>query len=95
MERVETTFRADFAIADYFGEEAIKDTYRRSHKAYKGNVQYYTEFVIALNLALWHWYYKGNEKLARVYDALWKKAHSYALHHFKGEELNFYLRETD
>lgn len=95
MKRIETTFKTDFAIADRFGESAIRDTYNRSHESFKDDVQYYTELVVALNLALWKWYYRGNEKIARLYDLLWKKADEYAMNHFKGEELDFYLSETD
>ena len=90
-----TTFRADFTVADAFGEKAIRDTYKRAFDEWKDNCEYLTELVIVLNHKEWEHYEKRNSKLCRVYDILYRKAHSYALSHLKGEELSYYLRTTD
>lgn len=42
IQRPETTFHMDFAIAEHFGEDAICDTFRRAHVGWKNSVQYFT-----------------------------------------------------
>lgn len=89
-----TTFWTDFSIADAFGINAIKDTYKRAFKEWKSNYIYLTELVIVLNLKIWEWYEK-DEGRARVYNELWEKADLYACEHLKGEELSFFYNTTD
>lgn len=91
---MQTTFLQDFAIADRFGPEAVKDTFKRAFNEWKNNYVYLTELVIALNLGIWKWY-ETNEPLAWVYSDLWEKADEYACTHLKGEELAFFYRVTD
>ena len=45
-----TTFMRDFDIADMFGENAIKDTFKRAFNEWKENYVFLTELVISLNL---------------------------------------------
>ena len=89
-----TTFWTDFAIADMFGKKAVQDTYNRAFNEWKSDYRYLTDLVMVLNHKIWYWYQK-NETLARLYDSLWRKTHDYALKTLKGEELNYYLNETD
>ena len=90
----ETTFYQDFSIADLFGEEAVTDTFNRAFDEWKSNYKYLTEFVIVLNHKIFD-LYKVNTKLALLYDSLCKKAARYAEENLKGEELDYYYRETD
>lgn len=89
-----TTFLSDFAIADAFGIEAVKDTFNRAFNEWKGNHIYLTELVLVLNWSIWK-HYQTNEPLARVYETLWKQAASYAEQNLKGEELSYYYNTTD
>lgn len=89
-----STFPMDFTIADTFGIDAVKDTYKRAFNGWKENYVYLTELVITLNLKIWE-HYETNESLARVYDELWKEADEYACDTLKGEELNFFYEITD
>ena len=73
-----TTFWQDFSIADMFGLEAIKDTYKRAFNEWKGNYEYLTELVMVLNWKIWE-YYETNETVARLYNDLWMEAQEYAL----------------
>ena len=84
-----TTFWDDFSIADAFGVEAVKDTYKQSFKDIKSNYKYLTEFVMVLNWKIWQHYF------AKVYNELWHKADEYAYNNLKGEELNYFIRVTD
>lgn len=89
-----TTFYMDFSIADGFGISAIKDTYKRAMDAWKSDYKYLTELVMVLNWKIWE-HYESNERLARVYNDLWKKADLYATEHLKGDELTYFYRTTD
>lgn len=89
-----TTFWDDFSIADRFGEAAIKDTFKRAFKEWKGNYIYLTELVIVLNHKIWQWYEK-NDRYAEIYTELWEKADAYACDNLKGDELSFFYHITD
>jgi hypothetical protein len=90
-----TTFWEDFSIADRFGINAVKDTYKRAFNEWKNNYKYLTELVMILNWKIWEHYEKGNGELAKVYDELWEKAGAYACDNLKDEELSYFLRTTD
>lgn len=93
-ENMETTFYKDFTIADMFGEEGIQDTYNRAFEGWKTDYQYLTELVITLNHKIWEWYEK-DEKIARLYDRLWREADGWALDNLKGDELKYFIKQTD
>lgn len=87
-------FWQDFTIADKFGVSAIKDTYKRAFEGWKDNVEYYASFVMTLNHKIWEWYEK-DEKLARLYDELWRKADEYGRNYFEGEDAEYYFEFLD
>lgn len=89
-----TTFYEDFSIADWFGVDAIRDTFKRAFEEWKGNYKFLTELVMALNWKIWE-HYESNEKYAKLYNELWEKADEYATSHLKGEELRYFYRTTD
>lgn len=91
----QTTFWQDFTIAECFGLEAIRDTYRRASAEWGNNVKYMTELTMVLNWKLWDHYGKGREEYARIYDGLWKAADRYCAAHFTGDDLTYYYRTTD
>lgn len=90
----QTTYWEDFSIADMFGIDAIKDTYLNGLKS-ACDYKMLTELVMVLNWKLWQHYNIGNEKVAEVYDELWKKADVYAQEHLKGDELDYFYETTD
>ena len=63
----QTTFWEDFSIADRFGVEAIRDTYKRARAEWKKDKVYGTELSMVLNHKCWYWYGKQNETLSRSY----------------------------
>ena len=91
----QTTFWSDFGIAEPFGEKAVEDTYNRAFREWKNDKVYLTELSMMLNWKLWQHYDKGNEKMARLYDKLWKQTDKYAMSHLKGDDLQYYIRTTD
>lgn len=90
-----TTFWEDFRIADGFGINAVRDTYKRAFKEWKSDHVYLTELVMVLNHSIWLHWELGNMGLSKLYDELWRKAHSYAVNHLDGDELRYYLDTTD
>ena len=89
-----TTFWEDFSIADKFGANAVKDTFRRAFKGWKTNYEYLTELVMVLNWKIWE-HYERNETLAQLYNDLWVDADEYAMENLKGEELKYFYSTTD
>ena len=89
-----TTFWEDFSIADRFGESAIKETYSNVLNSWADDYVYLTELVMVLNHKIWYWY-ERNEKVARLYDKLWREVETYATKKLKGGELDYYYRTLD
>jgi hypothetical protein len=89
-----TTFFNDFTIADMFGIEAVKDTYKRAFAEWKDNVEYITELTIVLNHKIWQ-HYETNEPLARVYDKLWRELDTWCCENLKGKDLEYFYQTTD
>ena len=89
-----TTFYADLTIAEAYGAEGVRDTYRRVVQEWRNNYKYYTEFVLSLNGKIWE-HYKTNKPLAQVYDELWREADTWAAENLTGEALNYYYETTD
>ena len=89
-----TTFYEDFSIADRFGVDAVRDTYRRAFRMWKSDYKYLTELVMALNWKIFE-HYGRNDKLAKVYNELWKDADQYACDNLKGDELSYFYSTTD
>ena len=92
--KLKTTFYEDFSMAEMFGKEAIIDTYRRCLSEWTGDVEYFTEFVVALNHKIRERHWKEN-KVERLYIDLRKKADSCALDIFQDEDKEYYIRESD
>ena len=91
----ENTFFMDFSIADVFGEHAIKDTYKRAFNEWKDDYKMLTALIITLNHKIYQHYEAKNNKLAVLYDELWKQADQYAYNTLKDEELEYFLSITD
>lgn len=91
----QTTFYMDFSIADAFGVDAVKDTYKRSFDSWHADRVYFTELVMVLNWKSWEHHSKGNDVLVSLYVDLYEQAREYALDNFKGEDLEYFLETTD
>lgn len=89
-----TTFYMDFSLAEPFGLDSVKDTYNRAFEEWKYQYTFLTELVMALNWKMWE-HYNHNDKLAHLYNDLWKAADKYAVEHLQGDELSYFLHSTD
>lgn len=89
-----TTFWQDYSIADAFGIDAIKDTYKRAFNEWKNNTEYITEMVMVLNHKCWWWYGKDTEK-SKLYSDLYYTLDDWCLNNLKGDDFDYYVRTTD
>ena len=90
-----TTFFADLTIAELMGgSKAVKETYNRVIRAGGSDVEYMSEFVICLNQKIWQ-HHKNDRNLALVYNDLWMACDDYCYKHFKGKDLEYYIRYID
>lgn len=96
-----TTFWQDFSIADKFGPAAVKDTFNRAFREWKGNYKYLTELCMVLNHKIGYHYDHNKPESARcnrlaiLYNDLWQQADNYAYDNLQGDELSYYFRITD
>lgn len=91
---LKTTFWKDFTIVEYFGYNAVRETYRNCRDAWKANYVYLTELVMILNWKIWAWY-EIDETMAEMYQRFWKELDEYALDNLKGDELTYFLETID
>lgn len=71
---LEYTFASDFAIADWYGEEDVKDTYKRVKEDWLCDYKAFTEVVIALNSLAWISYAADRPAFTDLYSDLYYKA---------------------
>lgn len=98
---IDNTFYSDFTIADHFGLMAIQDTYNRSFKAYKDDIEYLTALAMALNQKIFAWYRVDDDK-TKLYNKLWRETEMFILDedkdgfkNFTREEVRYYLKVAD
>ncbi len=73
-----TTYWSDFSIAERFGEKEVRDTYKRAFKFHHDDIKWMTEICMVLNWKI-HEHYGINDRLAELYDELWRKCDSWIL----------------
>ena len=97
------SFANDFAIADWRGVSAVKDTYRVAITEHSDNYKALTEIVITLNLLSWahdklrKQGYDGREKFIALYVELYYKAkdHFYNVFAENDEAKRWFWEMTD
>ena len=94
-ERADSTFYADFSVADVYGIAAIQDTYNRAFANWKSDYKMLTEFVAVLNHKIWFWHEHGISEYSTLYDRLWREADAYGCDTLKGDELSHFLYVLD
>lgn len=90
-----TTFWQDFTIADAFGVSAIEDTFNRSFRDWKTNVEYVTELAMIMSIKSCYWYENNNDAYTTLYSNLYHKVDEWCMNHLKGNDLTYYLKTTD
>lgn len=96
-DRESTTFCRDFAIAELYGPNAIRDTFNRAFAGWKNSYKYLTELTMTLNHRLFFWHAVAGEddERTKLYNELWQRADEWGYNNLKGNELNFFLAVLD
>lgn len=97
------TFASDFAIADWYGANDVKDTYERVKESWLPDYKAFTEVVIALNMLSWaHNALKalgidGRDEFITLYSELYHRATSdfYDKHRDNRDACDYFYRMTD
>ena len=91
-----TTFFMDLGVAEWKGENAIKETYRNVMNSWLSNVKYITEFIMCLAWKSEYWYGREDD-LADLYADLYYKAQNTFYEHYKDDEKarEYFWRTTD
>ena len=92
-----TTFWQDFSIADAFGPSAVQDTFDRAFEEWKDDKVYGTELSMVINWKQFQFADNGicKSDMCKLYCELWKKIDAYIMDNWKGEMLDYYIKETD
>ena len=98
MEPVPNTFKMDFTIAEQYSRDPVKailDTYKRAFKEWHDDYKMLTALVVALNHKIWEHYEADHNRLAELYDQLWRIADEYACTHLTDNALAYFYEVTD
>lgn len=90
-----TTFWEDFAIADRFGMEAIKDTFKRAFDEWKTDIKYLTELALVLNHRACKHYAEDRMRYSALYTELYDKVDAWAYENLSKEDLDYYFNVID
>ena len=90
-----TTFWMDFTIADKFGIEAVKDTFKRAFSEWKTDYIYLTELTLVINWKCWQHYEKNNIEISKLYSEYYYQLREYGLDNLKGKELEYFINTLD
>ena len=81
-----TTFLMDFNIAEQYGIEAVKDTFKRAFNEWKTNYTFLYELTLIMNWKSWYHYEKNNIEISKLYAKYFCKLCEYGMKNLKGKE---------
>ena len=103
-----TTFYSDLSIAEWYGINSIKESFRDITKSWISDYKFYTEFILCLNWKIWEWYHEEgedsnkildhkNNEVANVYNDLYYKAMEFFEKRYgeDDEVMQYYFEVTD
>lgn len=91
-----STFYEDFSIAERFGLDAIKDTFKRAKESWLKPEHYEmaTELAMALNWKCWRWN-GAKDDWSEFYANAYYEIRDWCYKNLKGDKLSYYMRTTD
>ena len=94
-DRPSTLFYADFKVAELYGIEAVKNTFKNCGDLTKRDWKEVSELSVVLNHLLWEAYHAGKEELAKLYDKLWREVDGLCHSWTDEERVSYYFNLTD
>ena len=97
---MKTTFWTDFNIADRFGLDAVKDTYKRAFDEWRNDRVYATELVMVLNWKSWEHSYTNEQgipiadEIGSWYAEKYYELRDWCLDNWTNEDDKTYLLQT-
>ena len=85
----------DFTIADKFGIEAVKDTFKRAFSEWKTDYIYLTELTLVINWKCWQHYEQNNIEISKLYSEYYYQLREYGLDNLQGKELEYFIKTLD
>lgn len=103
-----TTFYSDLSIADFYGENSVKETYDNVLSSWLEDYKYFTEFIMCLNHKAWEMDARSRnesdmfgsektERLCELYSVLYDKAYEKFFERYEGDKdvMNYYYKVMD
>lgn len=81
-----TTFFSDLSIAEWYGLDAIKETFNDVMKSWINDPKYIAEFALSLNWKSWQHHAYKNDEATQLYIQLYYDAEEKIYKHFSGNE---------
>lgn len=94
----QTTFHLDFDIAEHYGINAVKDTFRRAFDSWMNDIKFMTELCIVMNNRCWFWHDQGNIELSELYADYYYQVKDYVYSddsEFSEEDQSYFFEMTD
>ena len=86
-----TTFWMDFNIAEQYGIDAVKETFKRVFREWNTNYTFLYELTLVMNLKCWYHYENNNIEISKLYAKYYYKLRDYGLNNLKGKELEYFV----
>ena len=90
-----TTFWMDFNIAEKFGIEAVKDTFKRAFNEWKTDYTFFYELTLVMNWKCWYHYENNNIELSKLYAKYYNQLCEYGMENLKGKEREDFIKNLD
>lgn len=93
---MKTTYWGDYRVAvELDGEKGVADTYKRSLPLAKEDRVYGTELALVLNWLMWYYHDKKEIAKSHIFEKYYLEWNKWVLDNWKGEDLDYYLEQTD
>lgn len=103
MQPLDYTFASDFAIADWYGKDAVEDTYKRVKEEWYSDYKAFTQAVVAINMLSWAHNtlqkqgIDGRDEYIKLYSDLYYRARKdfYDKYENNEEACDYFFQMTD
>ena len=90
-----TTFWMDFNIAENYGIDAVKETFKRVFREWKTNYTFLYELTLVMNWKCWYHYENNNIKLSKLYANYYNQLCEYGINNLKGKEREDFIKNLN